>query len=163
MLDIFYKSTWLLSGLSCGSCCSYNLWESPLQAWSLWDGTAFLEPPCFWDVAAVTLCWSSIHLHWTQSNAGQIPKRNFKMIDLLLNQERAVLLRFKEYQRSCVTRHIVEQKQWSLQITGMSGLRDHLSLVAGPDIVYSYLSQTRYLALWIHPNGSTSWCGVVVQ
>ena len=110
-------------------------------------------------MAAVTLCWSSIHLHWTQSSARQFPKRNFKMIDLLLNQERASLLRFKEYQRSCVTRHIVEQKQWSLQITGMSGLRDHLSLVAGSRhslqlSIPNPVSRSVNPSQWLHP----VWC-----
>ena len=49
------------------------------------------------------------------------------MIDRLLKPERVSLWRFKEYQRFCVTRHIVKQKLWSLQITGMSGRREHLS------------------------------------
>ena len=87
------------------------------------------------------------------------------MIDQLLNQERAWSFRFEEYQQSCVTRRIAEQKQQSLQITGMSGLRDHLSLVAGSRhslqlSIPNPASRSVNPSQWLHP---VMWCSSAIN
>ena len=116
----FYFGSFQNSLLCCLLC-----WKSPLCKLGIFEITmaAFLES-FSWDVAA-TLCWSSIHLHWTRSNCWTNPKTQFqddRWTGLKL-KARSSLLRSKQYRRFCVTRPIVEQKQWILQIADVSVAR----------------------------------------
>ena len=94
--------------------------EPSLQAWNLWD-----HDGSFPGIFLLRRCGHALlELDTPSLDPIQLLDKSKNAISRWsMNEARSSLLRSKQYRRFCVTRPIVEQKQWILQIAGVSVAR----------------------------------------